>query len=137
MISSNNAEFVFLRYVPNMLSDKYVSIAAVVIDFNNLEEGVCTMSVAEDWQTQVRLLDPESDLEMAEALLTDIRRRLSSKDERPAMIRQMEDSFSNVVQVSSRQKCPVAATPRSIEALARGLWKAPSRHESSLRSCGQ
>ena len=132
MTSSSNIEFVFLLYVPNVLSGRSVAIAAIFVDFDDLEEGICTMSVAEDWQTQVRRLDPDSDVEMLEALLTDIKHRLSSKDERPNMVRQMEDSFSNVVQISPRQKCPVAPSPEIIEAFARGLWDTPMPSRSSL-----
>jgi hypothetical protein len=125
MTASSDVEFILLHYVPNMLSRQRVSIAAIFVDFDNLEEGICTMSVAEDWRTKVRLLDPNADLEMLSALLMDIRHRLSSKNDRSDMLRQMEDSFSNAIQVSSRQKCPVSPTPENIEVFARGLWEAP------------
>jgi len=42
-------------------------------------------------------------MEMLGSLLTEIRERLLSKEQRSDMIRQLEDSFSNVVQVSQRR----------------------------------
>jgi predicted lipoprotein len=116
-----NIEYCLLSYVPNVLSCEGVSIAAIFIDSTDPEEENCTMRFAEDWQTKVRLLDLDSDLDMLAALLTEIRDRLLSKPERRDMIRRMEDSFSNVVQISQRQKCPVAPRPETIEAFAREL----------------
>jgi hypothetical protein len=114
-------EYCLLRYVPNVTSDEGVSIAAIVIDPNNPEKGICAMSIATDWKTRVRLLDPESDWEMLGALLTEIRDRLLSARERVEMLHQLEDSFSNVVQVSQRRKRAVARSPDAIETFARGL----------------
>jgi len=115
------AEYFLLRYAPNVTMDEGVSIAAVVIDPSNLEKGLCAMSLATDWKTRVRVLDPDSDLQMLGALLTEIRNRLLSKRGRCEMLHQLEDSFSNVVQVSQRRKCTIAPSPETIEEFARGL----------------
>jgi hypothetical protein len=115
------AEYFLLRYAPNVTMDEGVSIAAIVIDPSNLEKGLCAMSLATDWKTRVRVLDPDSDLQMLGALLTEIRNRLLSKRGRCEMLHQLEDSFSNVVQVSQRRKCTIAPSPETIEEFARGL----------------
>ncbi len=116
-----NVEYCFLHYVPNVGSDKRISIASILIDPTDLENGICTMSFAADWQTKVRSLDPDGDLEMLEALLVEIRDRLLSKSERSDVIRQLEDSFSNVVQISQRRKCPVVPISETVETFAREL----------------
>jgi hypothetical protein len=135
MAASSNVEYFFLHYVPNVLSDKHVLIAAIFIDPSDLEDGICTMSFAEDWQTEVRHLDANSDLKMLASLLKEIKDRLLSKEARADMIRQMEDSFSNVVQVSQRRKCPVAPRPETIEAFARKLLgKASTTPDRSVRA---
>jgi Protein of unknown function (DUF3037) len=121
MAGSCNVEYFFLLYVPNVVSGESIAIAAILIDSTDLENGICTMSFAADWQARVRVFDPDSDLEMLRALLTEIKDRLLSRDERAEMIRQMEDSFSNVIQVSQRRKCPVAPSPETFEAFAREL----------------
>jgi len=121
MTKLRNVEYCLLRYVPNVIGDKGVSIAVIVIDSSNLEKGICAMSIATDWKTRVRLLDPDSDLEMLGAMLTEIRDRLASGRERFEMLHQLEDSFSNVVQVSRKRKPAVAPGPETIEDFARGL----------------
>jgi hypothetical protein len=58
---------------------------------------------------------------MLDASLREIKARLLSKVERSEMIRQMEESFSNVVQVSKRKGCLVADKRDAVEAFARSL----------------
>jgi Protein of unknown function (DUF3037) len=121
MTGSTNIEYCLVQYVPNVVRDERISIAAIFIDSSDLENGFCTVSYAKDWQNKVHLLDPNSDLAMLQALLTEIRGRLLSTTERSDMIRQLEDSFSNCVQISQRRKCPVAPRPETIGAFAREL----------------
>lgn len=132
MTKSSGVEYCFLQYVPNIVRDKRVSIAVVFIEPNNHEGGICMMIVAPNWRIKARLLDADVDLEMLEALLTEIRDRLLSKQQRSEMIRQMEDSFSNVVQVSPRQKCPVTPGAEIIEAFARRLLEKQSEMPPSF-----
>jgi len=125
-------EYCLLRYAPNVTVDEGVPIAAIVIDPSNLEKGICAMGIATDWKTRVRLIDPDSDLRMLGALLTEVRNRLLSKRGRCEMLRQLEDSFSNVVQVSQRRKCTVAPRDETIEDFARGLLERTSMTSPSL-----
>jgi hypothetical protein len=110
-----------LRYLPDVCSDKSVLIAAIFIEHENAEIGACAMSFAADWQSKARLLDPDVDLEMVEALAGEIRERLLSPEQRCEMIRALENSFSNIIQVSERRRCPVTPKPESIEAFAHSL----------------
>jgi hypothetical protein len=126
MTTSGNLEYCLLQYLPNLLSDKSVSIAALFIESSDLENGFCTLSLAAEWRTKVRLLDPDADLEMLGALLREIRDRLCSPGERSEVINQLEHSFSNVIQVSRRQQCPVIPSPKIIEAFARDLLEGTS-----------
>ena|ERR1700680_4962146 len=104
MIASTNREYCLLNYVPNVLSDKSASIAMVIFP-GDPEKGVCAMIYTADWQTRVRVLDRDADLEALEALLSDIRDRLLSPSQCSSMIHQLEDSFSNIIQVSQRREC--------------------------------
>jgi hypothetical protein len=133
MTESSGLEYCFLQYVPNIVRDKSVSIAAIFIDPSDLENGMCAMICAPNWQTKVRHLDPDADLEMLEALLTEIRDRLLSKQNRSEMIGEMEDSFSNGVKVSRRWKCPVAPGAE-IEAFALRLLTMKSEMPPSFSS---
>jgi hypothetical protein len=48
MTESSNLEYCLLHYVPNLLGDKSVSIAAIVFTSSDLENGICTMIYAAD-----------------------------------------------------------------------------------------
>lgn len=131
MSESCNVEYFLLKYVPNVIEDASILIAAILVDPEDLENGMCTIRVAADWRNKVRFLDPGSDLEILEAILTEIRDQLLSKQQRSEIIRQMEDSFSNVLRVSRRGRCSVAPTPENIEALTWRLLENPSTASSS------
>jgi hypothetical protein len=117
-----------------MLSDEGVSIAGIFIDPIDIENGICTMAFAADWQKRVRRLDPHADLKMLGALLAEIRRRLLSKDQRSDMIYQLEHSFSNVIQVSQRQKCAVGSIPETIDVFAQELLEKTSQSLSRIQA---
>src|SRR5580693_2120877 len=119
MTTSPSVEYCRLHYVPNILSDKTVSIAAITLPSGALETEACGMIYAADWQTKVQVLDPDADLEMLNALLSEIRDRLVSPSQCSDMIHQLEDSFSNVVQVSPARLCTPASSPTDIESFAR------------------
>lgn len=127
MTTSSNVEYFFLQYVPNALSSESVSIAAIFIDPTDLDQGICRVSLAGDWQTKVWHLDPDADVEMLEAVLTEVRDRLLSPTQRSDMIRELEDSFSNSLQISQRRKGPISSTPENIAAFAHELFDQPSK----------
>ena len=126
MEPSENLEYCFVHYVPNVISGERISIAVVFFDPSDLEDGICTMCFAADWQNRVRLIDPHSDVQVLEATLSEVQRRLLCPEQRRDMIQQMEDSFSNTIQISPKRKCPVAATPGNIEIFARQLLRKAS-----------
>lgn len=122
MTASSNLEYCVLRYAPNVIGREGVSIAAIFIDPS---DQVCATIFVPHWQEIVRLFDPDSDLEMLAAMLSDIRERLLSPGNRD-MLRTIEDSFSNVIQVSERRRCPIAANLGSVEAFAHALLEKTS-----------
>jgi hypothetical protein len=127
MSESGSVEYCFLRYVPNVVSGMSVAIAVILVDPSGPEKGICGMILAPNWQSEVQLIDPECDLQVLEALLTEIRDRLVSECHRADMLRQIEDSFANVIQVSQRRKCPTTLRPEAVEAFARGLFEQGSK----------
>ncbi|MGB2602251.1 MAG: bacteriohemerythrin [Candidatus Sulfotelmatobacter sp.] len=105
MANVSNVEYFSLNYVPRALSNKSVSVAVIFVDPSWTEGGVCTMSVQNDWQKKVLNIDHDADVEMLEALLKEIGNRLLPKIDRHAVISQLEDSLSNIIQVSPRRTC--------------------------------
>lgn len=118
MTTSTNVEYCLLYYVPNVLSEKRISIAAIVTPPGDVEAGVWALIYAADWQTRVRVLDPDADLEILKALLSDIQDRLLSPSGRSNLIHQLEDTFSNVIQVSQKRECTLATSPITMEGFA-------------------
>ena len=131
MTTSTSVECWLLYYVPNVLSEKTVAIAGIIIPSGDLEAGAYGMIHAADWQTKVRVLDPDADLQMLNALLSEIRDRLVSPSQRSDMIQKLEDSFSNVVQVAPARLRTPASSPTDIESFARGQMQ-----KTSETSCG-
>ncbi len=131
MNESRNAEYCFLQYVPNIESDKSVLMAVILIDPDDSTKGICSMSISANWQRNVRFVDPDADLDVLAASLKEIQDRLLSPRHRAEMIHQLEDSFSNVIQVSPRRKCSVAPKPESIEAFACKLLREKSTESYS------
>jgi len=132
MTAPSNVEYFFLHYLPNLIGDRSVSIAAVLLDSNDLDNGICTMFFAADWQRRVRLVDPNSDLKMLEAMLEEIRDRLRSPEQRVDMIEQMEGSFSNVIRVSERRRCSLEVSVANIEDYANTLLQKGSKMSPGL-----
>jgi hypothetical protein len=130
-------ECCFLEYVPSALADLSFSIAVIFIDHSAPDTGLCSMSVRMDWRVKLRLIDPYCDLQMLEALLKEIEVRLRSKGHRMEVLRQMEDSFSNILQLSKWRKCPATILREDTDNFARGLFETPSQVSASLSSSGR
>jgi len=105
MATVSNVEYFFLSYVPSVLSNQSVSVAVIFVDPSGTENGVCTISLQNDWQRKVLNLDHDADVEMLGALFKEISDRLLSTDRRAIISQLEEDLFSNVIQVSQRRTC--------------------------------
>jgi hypothetical protein len=119
-------EYFFIEYLPNVDGRRTISIAVVLFDAEHMEDGICKLMVAPQWQAKVLIFDPHADLKLLESLLSEIRDRLFSPIERVEMVRQLEDSFSNNVQVSARRPGPSNSSAEIIENFARALFSEAS-----------
>jgi hypothetical protein len=133
-MATNRIEYRTVRYVPNVISNESLSLAVIFTDACDLQGGVCTMIVAALWPTKVQQIDPDCDLKMIEALLSEIQERLLSTSERVDMIRQLDDSFSNLLQVSDKQRLPAAWCLDSIEEFAHELMGNASATPGNISS---
>lgn len=106
MAGKSELEYLLVYYVSQIISGGRVCIAAVDLDPDL--ENVPGLFVATHWEAVVQSFDPDADLVMLRALLREIDGRLRSPAERHEMLQQLEDSFSNTLQVSTRLKCELA-----------------------------
>jgi hypothetical protein len=117
MAAKRELEFFLLRYVPNAVRNEFVNIGVVMVEGGAHGDGFADVRFTRDWR-RVRLLDPQADLDMLEALERDIRKRLGSREDRAVLLRQMEDSFSNAIQLSPTERCLADDPVTEIEAVA-------------------
>jgi hypothetical protein len=99
MAGLKNFEFFLLRYVPDAIKDEFVNIGVVVLEPDANGQGFADVRFTQDWR-RVRCLDPQADVEMLQALETDVRRQLTNAQGRTAIMQRLEDSFSNLIQLS-------------------------------------
>jgi hypothetical protein len=122
MAASRQLEFFLLRYVPDAVKDEFVNIGLVMVEAGangaeTNESRFADVRFTRDWR-RVRCLDPQADVEMLEALERDIRGQLAITHDRDVLLRRLEDSFSNVIQLSAAKGCLAEDPGAEIEAMA-------------------
>jgi len=108
-------EFFLLRYVPDAVKDEFVNIGLVMVEAGS--GGFAEVRFTRDWR-RVRCLDPQADVEMLAALEGDVRRQLTTTQDFALLLRRLEDSFSNVIQLSPVKGCLAEDPVAEIEAMA-------------------
>lgn len=107
-------EFFLLRYVPDAVKDEFVNIGVVMLE---ADAGFADIRLTRDWR-RVRCLDPGVDVEMLEAMEREVRARLADVTDRDLLMRKLEESLSNTVQLSTAKGCLTDDPRKEIEELA-------------------
>ena len=126
MAELKQLEFFLLRYVPDAVKDEFVNVGVVMLEPGANGEGFADVRFTHDWR-RVRCLDPQADVEMLEALERDIREHLSEARSREVLLRKLNDSFSNLIQVSPTKACLAREPAKEIETLASLYFEGPKR----------
>jgi hypothetical protein len=102
MRPDHQIKFLVLRYVPNLLNDAYVNFAVLG---HEVETGdFVEARFVRDWEPIIKL-DPDADVEVLDALKTEIQKGWSNAEQREDLSRMFLTSFSNNIQVSDEQGC--------------------------------
>ncbi|MGA7706249.1 MAG: DUF3037 domain-containing protein [Acidobacteriaceae bacterium] len=110
-------EFFLVRYVPDAVKNEFVNIGVVLRESGRPETA--HVRFTRDW-ARVRCVDPEVDTGMLEALEYEVRERLSSGvTETALMMKALEDSFSNMLQITEPKACLADSIPAEMEQLSR------------------
>jgi hypothetical protein len=117
MAERRQLEFFLLRYVPDAVKDEFVNIGVVMIEPGAKDGGFAEVRFTRDWG-RVRCLDPDADVEMLAAIEREIRGQMGSARDREVLLRRMEDSFSNAIQLSPTKRCLAEDPVREIEVMA-------------------
>jgi Protein of unknown function (DUF3037) len=104
MTEKRQLEFFLLRYVPKVVTEEFVNIAVVMLEPSSDPQGFMDVCFAENWK-HVRSIDPGADIEMLDGLKQEFIKQLEDVPRRGALLRLLEESFSNVVQLSARKGC--------------------------------
>jgi hypothetical protein len=117
MADRRQLEFFLLRYVPDAVKDEFVNVGVVMVEAGANGGGFADVRFTRDWR-RVRCLDPQADVEMLEALEREIRGQLREVKDRGTLLKRLEDSFSNLIQVSPAKGCLAEDPAREIETMA-------------------
>ncbi len=121
MADLKQCEFFLVRYVPEAVKDEFVNIGVVLVqrqDDGALPGGrpFAEVKFTRDWQ-RLKCLDPLADLEMLESLEEDLRAQLKQGG-RADFLRRINDSFSNVLQLSPAKACLAESPAEELGRLA-------------------
>jgi hypothetical protein len=117
MADRRQLEFFLLRYVPDAVKDEFVNIGLVMVEPGANGGGFAEVRFTRDWR-RVRCLDPQADVEMLEAMEREIRGQLRQTGDRELLMRRLEDSFSNLIQISPAKGCLAEDPAVEIETMA-------------------
>ena len=127
MVDLKQFEFFLLCYVPDAVKNEFVNIGVVLTS----PGGVTEFRMTRDW-SRVRCIDPAADLEMLQALESDLRKRLDAGGEaKTAALMRLNDSLSNIVQVSETKACLAVNAQVEIEALAKMYLQSAPRDKAA------
>lgn len=111
-------EFFLVRYVPDPVKNEFVNIGVVLRAVGaEADGGTAAVRFTRDW-ARVRCADPDADTAMLEALEAEMRQRLAEHEGKP-LLEIMEDSFSNLVQMTEAKGCLAENVAAELEQLMR------------------
>jgi hypothetical protein len=125
-------EFFLVRYVPDAVKNEFVNIGVVLREAGRPETA--RVQFTRDWG-RVRCVDPEADTGMLEALEYEVRERFSSGvAETALMMKALEESFSNMLQITEPKACLAHSIPAEIEQLSRMYIESRKQRETRRAS---
>lgn len=117
MAERRQVEFFLLRYVPHAVRQEFVNIGVLMVEDGENGAVFADVRFAKDWR-RVRCLDPQVDVEVIEAVLKEIRAEVGEIRDRTMLLKRMEDSFSNLIQLSGPMAVVTASPAEEIETMA-------------------
>ncbi|HKO12223.1 MAG TPA: DUF3037 domain-containing protein [Acidobacteriaceae bacterium] len=127
MSERQQCEFFLVRYVPDPVKNEFVNIGVVLREA--AEGGAAAVRFTRDWG-RVRCADPDADIAMLEALEAEVRQRLGAQETSgKPLLEVMEDSFSNLIQMTEAKGCLAENMAAEMDALMR-LYVEPRKERA-------
>lgn len=111
-------EFFVLRYVPDAVKDEFVNVGVMMVEAGGNGPGFADIRMTKDWR-RVQCLDPQADVEWLASLEKDIQLWIGDAERRSVLLKKMEESLSNGLQLSSGKGCLAENPAKEMENLAR------------------
>lgn len=99
MAERRQLEFFLLRYVPDVVKGEFVNFGLVAIENGPNGAELIDVRFTKD-RSRILCLDPQADLEVLTKVQEEIQQEIGRAKDLAVLWRRMEDSFSNVIQVS-------------------------------------
>ncbi|HEV3308667.1 MAG TPA: DUF3037 domain-containing protein [Candidatus Sulfotelmatobacter sp.] len=99
MAERKQFEFFLLRYMPDVVKGEFVNFGVMALANGPNGFELIDVRFTKDWG-RVLCLDPQADLEILSALEKEIRQEVGRTKDQVTLLKKMEDSFSNLVQIS-------------------------------------
>jgi Protein of unknown function (DUF3037) len=134
MSARKQCDFYLVRYVPDPVRNEFVNIGVLLRDAGRPEQ--ITVNFTKDW-ARVRCVDPHVDIAMLESLESELRQRLAHQDiDAPPLMRLLEDSFSNALQITEPKAYLAESMISGVEELMR-VYVEPRKRQSLTRKSGR
>ncbi len=134
MAERRQFEFFLLRYVPNAVREESVNIGLVMTESVEGGNGFADVHFTQDWK-RARCLFPDTDVEMLEALGREIRNRIANVQERALLIHEMEERYSNTIQLSPVRQVfaqdPAVEMKNLVSTLVETPWMAGAQADAA------
>jgi DUF3037 family protein len=119
--------FFILRYAADAVKNEFINVGLVLLP----PAGGAQVRFTRDW-SRVLCLDPDADVEMLQALESDLRSQLHEMNgDRDLILRRIQDSFSNAIQPSELKACLAASPVTEADELARLYLERPRRRQQA------
>jgi hypothetical protein len=105
-------DFLVLRYAPSAVSGERVNFGIIGLE---QEGSFVDVRLTNSWD-RLRCIDPDVDVEWLESLERELRRGLAG--DRSALLKRVEESFSNAVQLSEWTGCLTEDPTKEMEVLS-------------------
>lgn len=126
-------EFFLLRYLPDPIRGEFVNVGVLLRETGG---GAGHVRFTRDW-TRVRCADPDADVDMLEALELEIERRLTEhRDDMPYVMKTLEDTLSNSLQITPAKACLAESIPVELDRLMK-MFVEPRKREAVSRLSGR
>ena len=127
MADKIQCRFFVLRYAPDAVKNEFINVGLVLLP----PAGSAQVRFTRDW-SRVLCLDPEADVEMLQALESDLRNQLREMNgDHDLILRRIQDSFSNAIQPSEFQACLASSAVDEADELARLYLERPRRRQQA------